>query len=210
MNSDREPNNKQFQFLLNEYSFLADYLKYNYDERDKYIQFYVGALAAIAAVIGVAIKNAYWDVIFILVALNILLSYFVLLKVLFQRVVVTEYKNHLNQTRGKLFELAGGQAEIKSILLPTDACVKYLKTSGGDAAIMRILEIITAVSTSATLFLIFWRYSGLQETGKWLGLSIGTISFFVVLIIIERHWQNVLRDRDRIREEPKKNEISVA
>jgi len=200
MNSSLEGNKTKFEFLINEYSFLVDYLKYNYDERDKYIQFYIGALTAVAAVVGFAINKKYWEIVLILAILNTVISYFVLLKVLFQRVVVTEYKNHLNLTRGALLKLAGGDPEVKKILLPTDATVKYLKTSGGDAAILRILETITAFSLAIVLFLIPWRYSGNFHVGKWLGVYLASATFFLVLIFLERYWKNILREKDKLSE----------
>ena len=145
---------KKIKFLENEYKFLSDYMKYKYDERDRYIKFYIGALTAVGAIIGYAIKGCNWWVVFILAAMTFIFSYFIFMKLVSQRKVATEYKNHLNMVRGELLEVSGGDVKIKSIILSTVADVKFYKKSGGDFSIMLIIIVIIAISTFWTAWLL--------------------------------------------------------
>ncbi len=60
MNEIEFSNNRKIDFLKNEYAFLADYLKFSYEERDRYIKFYIGVLSAIGSVVNfLPIRNVH-------------------------------------------------------------------------------------------------------------------------------------------------------
>lgn len=197
--SDREKaGSAEWRFLMNEYAFLADYLKFNYEERDRYVNTYVAVLAAIVALVGFAADKDSWTPVLLLSLLSAVLSYFVLLKVLYQRVVVTEYKNQLNVTRGRLCDLAACESATRRVLLPTTASICYLKTSGGDAAIHRVLEIVTGASASAAIYIAVWRV--LPSSCFLAGASptvAAVLIFAIVVAWLERKWKSVLTEKDK-------------
>lgn len=186
----------RFKFLLNEYTFLADYLKFNYEERDKYVNFYTVILTAVVAAVGFAIDKRNWDAVLLLASFTAVLSYFVLSKVLYQRVVVTEYKNYLNLTRGKLCELANCQSDIYPVLLPTRASVKYFKRSGGDAALHRILGTITAGSTAAAVYIFLDKLLASSPHRLTLCGLTSVLVFIAILFCVEHWWRRVLKAKD--------------
>lgn len=203
MNDIEAINKQKIDFLINEYTFLSDYVKYNYDERDKYVQFFMAAISAMGAVIGFAIRGDYWWVVGILTVLAAALSYFVFMKVLVQRIRVIEYKKYLNMARGKLWELSGKDKEIMSIILPTEASdIKYCDKKRGDIYVLRILELITAASIGGVVLLTVWKLLPLLPIKiywtaydyQWLGAIFALI--ILVFFILERHWKNILEEED--------------
>lgn len=205
MNSAHSSSDKKIEFLKNEYDFLSDYMKYKYDERDKYIKFYIGALTAVGAIIGHAINKDKWEVVFILAAMTSIFSYFILMKLVSQRKVATEYKNHLNMVRGELLEVSGGGVKIKSKILSTVADIKFYKKSGGDFSIMLIIIVILAISTfwTALLLLSDDKLNWIQLGYKWRWIfSLRWIISLVASILIsvwifEIKWKKVLQNEDK-------------
>ena len=183
---------RKVEFLRKEYEFLYDYMKYKYDERDRYIKFYIGALTAIGTIIGIAIKGSNWSVVFILAFLTLIFSCFMLRKVVSQRAVVTEYKNHLNLVRGELLKFLGGDEKIESIILST-AYVPFYKKSGGDASIIQIIVGILAISAGGAVWVLLSEIlpSLIQPICIWqVIISIGVI--VVVFFIFQKKWKRIL------------------
>ncbi|MBL7107372.1 MAG: hypothetical protein ISS77_07175 [Phycisphaerae bacterium] len=185
-------NDRCFEFLRNEYSFLAEYIKVNIEERDRYLKFYIAILAGMAAVASLAIEKDNIGILMPLAIVNTFLSLFVLPKVVYQRVVITEYKNRLNLVRGEMCQFAGCRAGIQAILLPTDASLRYHRWSGGDAAMVRMLEIVTSASATTSAFL--WTLH--RSPPVLLSWSQMALIFISALVLLEVLWQVILAFRD--------------
>lgn len=142
-------------FLEAEYNHYWNFLKYQYDVRDKYIQFFMAALAALGALGAVLLRGGArnpgsmaesenFRVIAVLTLVVAIVGFVTFSKVLYQRKMTTESKQRLSGIRGRLLEMAGGGDDLKDILYPTDpSTISYL---GGDPTVLRLLAFITALS----------------------------------------------------------------
>ena len=184
--------------MKNEYEFLSDYIKNKYDERDKYIKFFIGVLTALAYVIGKSIEKQIWEAGLIFSLLALIFSYFILMKILNQRIRATEYKNNLNMVRSRLWELSGKDEKTKLAILPIEESVKYLEISGGDIRMFRIIEAITAFSYAGSVFFAY-KFSSphIEYFSKCWGIIILILIIVSSVSVLEIKWRKLLKKEDK-------------
>lgn len=173
---DPEKDHDLKAFLEAEYKYYWDWLKYQYDVREKYIQFFVAISAALGVLLAALLKEGdrnpgstvgseNFRMIALITSVVAIVSLITFLKVLYERKTTIELKHKLNGIRGKLLKMAGGKDSLEEILYPTDPSKpKYL---GGDPNVLRLVAFITALSGGFTVaflctaifgFLAFWAF----------------------------------------------------
>lgn len=203
MEINNEALKAQWDFLKNEYNFLADYLKLNYEERDRYVKFYTAILTAAIAAIGLALKKENLEIaIFILTFFVTLFSLFILKKVTRQRIGITEYKNYLNVIRGKLSKLAKLDNDTELFSLPKEPNQEYLKNHGGDAIFLCLLAWIVGISAASSSWMLSFLLSPHEyyQKNRYLFVLLAIAIGALIVIRGNNMWKNMLKKEDQNKE----------